>query len=91
MATYTFDPADGQDAATPEQQAAETSALEQGQACLVEADEADRNARFEQLTNEQEDVALIGGKFKSQEELLKAYNELQKKMGSGEREESEEP
>ena len=90
MATYTFDPADGQDAATPEQQAAETSALEQGQV-LADAAEADRNARFDQLSNEQEDVALIGGKFKSQEDLLKAYNELQKKMGSGEREESEEP
>ena len=88
MATYTFDPSE--DTATPEQVAAETAAMEQGEK-LVAAQEEDRARRMEQVSDENEDVALIGGKFKSQEDLLKAYEELQSKLGKGESEESEEP
>ena len=87
MATYTFDPSE--DSASPEQQAAETNALEQGE-LLAKAAEEDRARRMESIDADQEDVALIGGKFKSQDDLLKAYNELQKKMSSGDTEESEE-
>ena len=44
MATYTFDPSE--DSASPEQQAAETSALEQGE-MLAKAAEEDRARRME--------------------------------------------
>lgn len=81
MATYTFDPSSDQP--TPEQQAAEAAALEQGEK-LAQIQEEDRNRRFEQAQSEDENPALIGGKFKSQDDLLKAYEELQRKLSSGE-------
>ena len=74
----TFDPSEDP---TPEMMAAEQAALEQGEK-LVEAQEQDRARKFEQNEAEQEDVSLIGGKFKSQDDLLKAYNELQKKLST---------
>jgi hypothetical protein len=80
-----FDPTEGP---TPEQQAAETAALEQGEK-LIKAQEEDRDRRMAQTDSEQEDVALIGGKFKSQDDLLKAYNELQSKLGKSEPDENE--
>jgi hypothetical protein len=80
-----FDPTEGP---TPEQQAAETAAMEQGEK-LIKAQEEDRDRRMSQVDSEQEDVALIGGKFKSQDELLKAYNELQSKLGTPEPTENE--
>lgn len=80
-----FDPTEGP---TPEQQAAETAALEQGEK-LIKAQEEDRDLRMSQIDSEQEDVALIGGKFKSQDDLLKAYNELQSKLGKSEPDENE--
>ena len=87
MPSYTFDPSE--DTATPEQQAAETAALEQGEK-LIAAQEEDRARRMETVSDENEDMSLIGGKFKSQEDLLKAYNELQKKLGSEESSDEEE-
>jgi len=78
MATYTFDPSS--DEPTVDQQAAEAAALEQGER-IAQAQEEDRNRKYQQTTDEND---LIGGKFKSQDELLKAYNELQKKLSSGE-------
>ena len=81
-----FDPTEGP---TPEQQAAETAALEQGEK-LIKAQEEDRDRRMSQSDSEQEDVALIDGKFKSQEELLKAYKELQSKLGKSESDDEEE-
>ena len=83
----TFDPSEGP---STEQQAAETAALEQGEK-LIQAQEEDRARKFEQAEAEVEDVSLIGGKFKSQDDLLKAYNELQSKLGKSEPEEEEEP
>ena len=87
----TFDPSEG---ISTEQQAAETAALEQGEK-LIQAQEEDRDRRMAQTDSEQEDIALIGGKFKSQEDLLKAYEALQSKLGKSEPgeevEESEEP
>lgn len=82
----TFDPSEG---ISTEQQAAETSALEQGEK-LIQAQEEDRDRRMAQGESEQEDVSLIGGKFKSQDDLLKAYNELQSKLGKPESTEEEE-
>lgn len=42
----------------------------------------------QEVQEQQED--LIGGKFKSADDLLKAYQELEKKLGSGQTEETEE-
>ena len=44
----------------------------------------------QQEVQEQQDEELIGGKFKSADDLLKAYQELEKKLGSGQTEETEE-
>ena len=78
MTTSTFDTTS--DGLTPEQQAAEALALAQGE--KIAAAEAEDKARlYEKAEDENEGVALIGGKFKSQDDLLKAYQELQKKLG----------
>ena len=85
----TFDPSEDP---TPEMMAAEQAALEQGEK-LINAQQEDKNRLYEKAEAEQEDVSLIGGKFKSQDDLLKAYNELQKKLSNpaeGEDEEVEE-
>lgn len=81
MAVTQFDPQS--DAPSPEQMAAEQAALAQGEKILA-AQEADRLSKYERDANENEDVSLIGGKFKSQDDLLKAYQELQKKLSKGE-------
>lgn len=88
MPTLTFDPTDNQP--TSEQMEAEAAALAQGEK-LQEAYDQDRARRYEQTDQENTDVNLIGGKFKSQEDLLKAYEELQKKLGSKSQEEDEDP
>ena len=64
--------------------AAEQAALEQGEK-LVSAQEEDKARRFEQNEAANEDVSLIGGKFKSQDDLLKAYKELQQKLSKDSR------
>jgi hypothetical protein len=53
----------------------------------IASDEAESLAIGEALMAEQE--ALLAGKYKSASELEKAYIELQKKLGSGDTEESE--
>ena len=88
MPSTTFDISDG--GVSPQQAAAEQNALEQGEK-IAQALEEDRQRTLQNLETEQEDVALIGGKFKSQDDLLKAYEELQKKLGTTEPEEGEEP
>lgn len=91
MTTTVFDPSEGPSA---EQQAAETAALEQGEK-IAKLQEEDKARRFEQTEASNEDAELIAGKFKSQEDLVRAYNELQSKLGQdtpeGEEEPSEEP
>jgi len=82
----TFDPSEDP---TPEMMATEQAALEQGEK-LIKAQEEDRARKFEQADSEAEDIALIDGKFKSQDDLLKAYKELQKKLGANDTEEEEE-
>lgn len=87
MTTTTFDPSEGPSA---EQMAAEQAALAQGEK-LIQAENEDRNRMYEQADASNEDVQLIGGKFKSQDDLLKAYEELQKKLGQDTPEPDEEP
>jgi len=89
MATTTFDTSSDQP--TPEQIAAEQAALKQGEKILAMQEE-DRERAFQQTDDENTDASLIGGKFKSQDDLLKAYEELQKKLGSKDTEgEEQEP
>lgn len=78
MPTYTFDPSE--EGMSQAELAEQANALAQGEA-LAQAEEADRAARMSEVSRDTEEVALIGGKFKSQEELLKAYKELESKLG----------
>lgn len=87
MAVTEFDPSEGP---SPEQQAAEANALKQGE-MIANAQEEDRARKYAQADAENEEAGLIGGKFKSQDDLLKAYQELQKKLGEKTPEEEEEP
>tara|TARA_A100000171_G_C2107202_1_gene132955 strand:+ start:136 stop:963 length:828 start_codon:yes stop_codon:yes gene_type:complete len=75
MATLTFDPS--AEGPTQEQKDAEAQALAQGEK-LEDARAADEAAKWEKTDKENESADLIGGKFKSQEDLLKAYQELEK-------------
>lgn len=75
MATLTFDPS--ADGPTQEQKDAEAKALAQGEK-LEEARAADEAAKWDKIDKENESADLIGGKFKTQEDLLKAYQELEK-------------
>lgn len=79
MPSYTFDPeTDG--VPTEAEQAAQAQALEKGEE-LAQIQAEDKARRLQSIDESND---LIGGKFKSQEDLLKAYEELQKKMGSEE-------
>ena len=86
MTTSTFDTTS--DGLTPEQQAAEAQALAQGER-IAQAEAEDKARQYEQLDAENDGVGLIDGKFKSQEDLLNAYKELQKKLGQENTEESD--
>lgn len=81
MATTTFDT--GSDQPTDSQKAAEAAALEQGEK-IAAMQQEDRDAKYARDAADNESAELIGGKFKSQDDLLKAYEELQRKMSSGE-------
>lgn len=85
MATTVFDPSEDRSDA---EKAAEAAALEQGEK-IAKMQEEDRARRYSEADASNENPELIGGKFKSQDELLKAYEELQKKMSSGETTEEE--
>ena len=78
MATTTFEV---NEQPSDEQKAAEAQALEIGEKLAKEQAE-ERDARWEK--SESED--LIGGKFKTQEELLKAYQELERQRGEAQKE-----
>ena len=78
MPTTTFDPTEDR---SDEQKAAEAAALEQGEK-IAQMQEEDRARQFAERQAADEQPDLIGGKFKSQDDLLKAYEELQKKLGS---------
>ena len=87
MPTTTFDIQDGP---SDEQKAAEAAALEQGEK-IAQMQAEDRARKYEQVDQDNADASLIGGKFKSQDDLLKAYEELQKKLGQKTPDEEEEP
>ena len=78
MPTTTFDPTEDR---SEEQKTAEAAALEQGEK-IAQMQEEDRARQFAERQAADEQPDLIGGKFKSQDDLLKAYEELQKKLGS---------
>tara|TARA_B100000674_G_scaffold101641_2_gene73979 strand:+ start:6974 stop:7768 length:795 start_codon:yes stop_codon:yes gene_type:complete len=65
-----------------ESKAAEQAALEIGEKLATAAKE-DQERKFQK---DEESNELIGGKFRSQEDLLKAYQELEKKQSQGEEE-----
>ena len=65
-----------------ESKAAEQAALEIGEKLEAAAKE-DQERKFQK---DEESNELIGGKFRSQEDLLKAYQELEKKQSQGEEE-----
>ena len=87
MPITTFDPSEGP---SPEQMEAEQNALEQGEK-IAKMQQEDRERAFQQVDDENADAALIGGKFKSQDDLLAAYEALQKKMGQESSDDKEEP
>lgn len=74
----TFDASDGAD--NSEREAAEARALEAGNR-IVEAQEEARQERFTKASQIDETDARFAGKYKSAEELEKAYLELQRKLG----------
>jgi hypothetical protein len=75
---------------TPDEQEAEAQALAQGEeiARMLAEDEALEMAAAE--ADAEPEPELIAGKFKSQEEVVKAYLELEKKMGQLSEEHGEE-
>ncbi len=80
MPVTTFDPSEGP---SEEQMAAEANALEQGEK-IAQLQSEDRDRRYQEVESSNEDAELIGGKFKNQDDLLKAYEELQKKLSNPE-------
>jgi hypothetical protein len=76
--TNTFDALDGLD--TSEQDAAAQRALAEGSR-IVEEQEAARQQRFDDALKQDQEQSRYAGKYKSAEELEKAYLELQKKLG----------
>lgn len=78
MATHTFDPTE--DGVPDNIKTAEANALEVGEK-IIQAEAEDRARKYQQTEDENE---LIAGKFKTQDDLLKAYEELQRKLSSGE-------
>jgi hypothetical protein len=75
---FTFDSTDPTSAET--QQAAEAKALAEGER-LIEQQEKARELTYEQARLQDESQARYAGKYKSAEDLEKAYLELQKKLG----------
>ena len=78
MTTTTFDPTDEPNAAQQEAEARAMAQGEQLQKLQQQAKERDLN----QLADENADIQLIDGKFRSTDDLLKAYKELEKKLGA---------
>ena len=74
----TFDASDGAD--NSEREAAEARALEAGNR-IVEAQEEAKQERFTKASQIDDEDARFAGKYKSAEELEKAYLELQRKLG----------
>lgn len=84
---YTFDSTDT--SAAEAQQAAEAKALQEGER-LIEQQQKAQELTYEQARLQEEAQARYAGKYKSAEELEKAYLELQKKLGEPKQEQPEE-
>lgn len=78
MPEVTFDGTDGLD--TSAQEAAQAKALEVGEKLIAEQEEAQRDT-YERARKAEESELRFAGKFKSAEDLEKAYKELEKKLG----------
>ncbi len=78
MPEVIFDGTDGLD--TSAQEAAQAKALEVGERLLSEQEEAQRET-YEKARKAEESELRFAGKFKSAEDLEKAYKELEKKLG----------
>lgn len=76
MASYTFDPSEVDSV----REAAEARALEVGSK-LVDDQSAAREETYQRAREQSVDESRYAGKYKSAEELEKAYLELQKKLG----------
>jgi hypothetical protein len=86
--THTIDPTDGLD--TSEREAAEARAFEVGSK-LVEEQAAAQEERYESARQTEEANLRYAGKYKSAEDLEKAYLELQRKLGEQGASSQEEP
>lgn len=87
MAVNTFNPID--ESAEASRKEAEAKALAEGER-LVAAQEAAQEQTYEDARKAEEDSSRYAGKYKSAEELEKAYLELQKKLGERSGEEASE-
>jgi hypothetical protein len=74
---------------TAAREATETKNLETGSK-IIEAQEAANAEQYRRSQTDSEDAGQYAGKFKSAEDLEKAYLELQKKLGSKESESADE-
>lgn len=81
---FTFDSTDA--SAAEAQQAAEAKALQEGER-LIEQQQKAQELTYEQARLQEEAQIRYAGKYKSAEELEKAYLELQKKLGEPKQEE----
>jgi hypothetical protein len=79
MPEITFDSTDNP-TAVEQQQTAEAKALEQGDKLIAE-EEAIAARQYEKAREDAESELRYAGKFKSAEDLEKAYKELEKKLG----------
>jgi hypothetical protein len=84
MPEVTFDSTDNP-AAVEAQQASESKALEQGERLIAE-EEAIAARQYEKAREDAESEIRYAGKFKSAEDLEKAYKELEKKLGQAKEE-----
>lgn len=78
MPEVIFDGTDGLD--TSAQEAAQAKALEVGEKLIADQEEAQRDT-YERARQAEESELRYAGKFKSAEDLEKAYKELEKKLG----------
>jgi hypothetical protein len=83
---FTFDSTDPNSAQA--QQEAEAKALAEGER-LIEQQQKAQDLTYEQARLQEESQARFAGKYKSAEELEKAYLELQKKLGQPKEESTE--
>jgi hypothetical protein len=85
MPEVTFDSTDNPDVSSA-QEAAQAKALEQGERLLAEQEAATQET-YDRARQDAESELRYAGKFKSAEDLEKAYKELEKKLGQQSNEE----